>query len=431
MKLHATLIATLIVGTSGFSQGSMNPSRENLRREGLAGLPVPPASAPDTLRLAPSSSGLMPDSLASVHTKAPVVEDAHDLGSSPLKVVSQVDPTPVVKVSRKKRRRKAQKATAPATAGSIQAQMEAELGPLPQVPPIPAMTGAQPAPPAAAPVAAAIPVAATPTAAKQDQPEAEFVEGQIMDADHDEGMPFAKTPHAEPKPVAALAKKKQKRGPKAAKAIQAEPGPGAQAPANKTTLAGSNPDHDDRGQRRTWENTASRPAPLDKGLLAATDWDLLDWVKTMPAIVPRVDGSFTSTQLTVMDSLTHRAAAIHGFIRAYRRVTLPNGVFATLWIGPSQASNLDTCIIARIPASRMPAAVNEFTLGTAALEGWAAVVKGWPNYRLNTKYRVGQDRITPWEVEPGEVLDLQIPAAGAPEGVGAPGAWVRFSRGAE
>jgi hypothetical protein len=246
--------------------------------------------------------------------------------------------------------------------------------------------------------------------------EPEFVEGTVMDEDLDEGLPYSKVPTpVVPKPVKSKAAKHTP------KPVVAAPAP-TPAPVSRAT---PDPEHDDRGQRFTWINRASRPAPLDGALVNATAWEVLDWAKAMPAIIPRPDGTFTKTQTTVLTSLQHRAASVHGFIRAYRRVTLPSGVFATLWIGPAQTSNLDTCIIARIPASRMPVNVNEFTLATAAVQGWSAVVKGWPNYRLDTKYLVGQDRMVPWELEPAEVLDIQVPTAGAP------GDMIRFTRGAE
>jgi hypothetical protein len=71
--------------------------------------------------------------------------------------------------------------------------------------------------------------------------------------------------------------------------------------------------------------------------------------------------------------------------------------------------------------------VNEYLLGLAATEGWTVRAWGWPIYQIHTKYQVGVDRQTPWELDPVDRCEIQTPAAGAPPEAGEPGRFRRIT----
>ena len=218
------------------------------------------------------------------------------------------------------------------------------------------------------------------------------------------------SPH-QAKPRVAPAPKKKKVAPPPKK-------PAPPAPAPPITA-----DHDSRAASRFWLNNASRNLPLAGGYKSTVPTPVMEWAQSVPGIVPRADGTYSPSQLVIMESITRKPVEIHGFLRGYRRTSLPTSLCATLWVGSSQTSPLYACVIVRIPAFRLPPQVNEFFLTLAAAKGWPIRVKGFPSYQLNTKYATGVDRLVPWELDPAEFCEIQSTPDGVTPEAGPPTVW--------
>lgn len=226
-------------------------------------------------------------------------------------------------------------------------------------------------------------------------------------------------------PVEPPAKAKQRPAPPAKKK-KGPPPPPSPAPVEQSVPLSA--DHDDRASSRFWVNLESPARPMSPACASAITIPVMDWAQSMPAIIPREDGTFSPSQRSIIESLCRRPTALHGFLRYYRRTTLPSSLCATLWIGGSQTSPLQSCVIVRVPANRLPPQVNEFFLTGAAARGWPIRVKGFPTYQMNTKYRVGIDRMIPWELDPVESCEIQSTADGV-SAEGSPTVWRQLTAG--
>ena len=234
-------------------------------------------------------------------------------------------------------------------------------------------------------------------------------EGLVLDPETEGGPPPAK-PRTPPKP-------KEKK-----KVATPPPAPPRVPPAPVSA------DHDNRAELRYWSNTASRPLPLPSTYASAVPVPVLEWALSLPGVVPRGDGTYSFSQQVILDSISRKPVEIQGFLRGYRRTAMPANLCATLWVGASQTSPLSACVLVRVPAVRLPPRVNEFVLTLAAAKGWPIRVKGFPNYRLNTKYATGVDRLVPWELDPAEFCEIQQTPDGMVPPAGAQAAWWQITQ---